>query len=92
MPKKKHDEFIEADLVGDTLIEQTILGATLPESEPIEEFRDHPERELPGKGRGRRSQAGRPPRNDPRHTDQSVLPGRDDLPAGTERRMPPGSS
>jgi hypothetical protein len=46
----------------------------------IEKARDHPERHEPGIEGGR---IVRPPRNDPRHSDQSVLPGQVDIPAGS---------
>jgi hypothetical protein len=53
---------------------------------------EHADNPRPGGAGGVGPQAGRPARNDPRHADQSVLPGQDDLPAGSERRKPSGSS
>jgi hypothetical protein len=92
MRKKQHAEFVANDLVGDHLIEETILEEALPEDDAIDALREHPEREQPGVTSGRGSRVRRPPRSDPRHTDQSVLPGRDDMPAGSERPSPSGSS
>lgn len=92
MAKKRRPAFIEHELIGDRLIEETILDVAVPEDIPIERFRDHPERERPGEHTGKGSRVRRPPRNDPRHADQSVLPGRPDIPAGSERPAPAGSS
>jgi hypothetical protein len=55
----------------------------------IEQSRDHPEHLRPDEEGG---VIHRPPRQDPRGADQSVLPGHDDVPAGISksiRRMPP---
>ena len=79
MRKKRHADFVANDLVGDRQIEETILEEALPEDDNLDAEREHPEREEHG-GKVRR-----PPRNDPRHTDQSIPPGQDDMPAGAER-------
>lgn len=75
MPRQRHPEFVLNELVGDHLIEETIVDGALREpadGQPSGDVRD------PG-------HTARPPRNDPRHADQSVLPGRPERPAGSER-------
>lgn len=92
MTKRKRPQFIEPELIGDHLLEDTLLLPIAADDEPIDVARPHPEVDLPGGKARNPSRSRRPPRTDPRYGDQSVLPGRKDMPAGSERPAPSGSS